>query len=392
MFIRKRAFLVVCLLMLAVGVFAQQTTVNPSQINPSQIDFSKVDLSGVHFYFQGPAQFYVTGLRYNGMVYSAVLDYDGKGTFSVKVPDQVTTAGKPLSIDLSGITLKLASNGVQLNDIGINGNAYTGTLSVTPQNNLVISNYSETGSLAAAAPSADLASLRSQVAALQSQLASVTSESKQKDQTIAGLRDQLASMPTGGAPVPSASDYPNVIVNGFAGGNGALGTWVVANNTLQQQNAGMHFAKYTANVPQQNLQYFYQFSGSATGSGWRGYGVHFLASGSKSADGYGYGSSYLVWVTRDPSNLQTGGTFVQLYRSYDDVHMVQVASKEIPGSIDQENTIGVAVDRAANTITVLANGNEIFRYRSVDNINSGNGIALRALGTVTFTQAQIRTK
>lgn len=431
----KRLFFLVFLVAAAVTGFAQQTAVNPSQINPSQIDFSMVDLSQTKFFFEGPAEFYVTGIRYNGTVYSAILDYNGGGSFSVRSPRIVTTAGKPQSIDLSNITMQVAPDGIWLHNNGVDGASFSGKLIVTPQNELVISDYAQTGFVATPVSALQdrVSTLQSSVDSLQSdigakdniiraldravlRLQEKTSSQSQtissllvqvvaKDETISTLRNQASSqsemisglrlqLQTAGrqAPAPSPADYPILLASGFAGGSGRLGVWRMVGDNLEQQNGTVLYAKYIAQIPQSRTQYYAQFSAHTSASGWSGYGAHILATGSKTANGYGFGSSYLIWVTYDPVHLQTAQTFVQLYRSYDDAHMVQLVSRAIASPIDRDNTIGVAVDRANNSIAVMANGKELFVYGPTEPIDSGDTIALRALGAVTFTSAQMRTK
>lgn len=391
-----KCFVVVALLTAgATAAFAKQVTVNPSNISPSQINLSKVNLSNAQFYFQGPAEFYVTGIGYKGVDYSAVLDYNGKGGFSVKPPNKVTTAGKPVSINLSGVSLQVSSNGIQLKNVGVDGQAFKGTLTLTPQNRLELTNYTETGRLSSSSqPSGQsmhkIAMLNGKVTALEQKVSSLKQAATQHKNKISSLRQQLASSSSSSA--PTASSYPTVIATGFSGGKGVYGNWKRSGNRLEQTNAGNLFAKYVAKVPQNATQYFYQFSGKATGSGWRGLGLHFLATNVKAANLYGYGKSYLLWVTRDPARLQTKKTFVQLYRSYDGVHMVKLISRPVSASIDQTNTYSVAVNRSTNTITVLLNGNKVFSYSPSQQIGTGTSVALRALGTVSFSSAQIRTK
>ncbi len=406
----RRYMFVVCLLTLAVGAFAQQTSIDLNTIDPSQLNLANADLSGMKFYFEGPMEIYATGLRYNGMLISAILNYDGKGNLTVKQLFQGQDfQGKRLAVDLSGVTVEPTADGVKLVNIGIDGADITATMKLASPTSLALApnGLVQTGTMASAAQAAgaqvsslqsQVSGLQSQVGSLQSQVSTLQGQVSDRDNTIASLQQKLSAAsgaPTAvpGSPMPpAASDYPNIVASGFGGGKSQLGTWVVSGNTLQQQNVSSLFAKYTASVPQYNMQYFYQFTGTAVGNGWRGYGAHILESGSSTANGYGYGDSYLIWVTRDQGNLQTDKTFVQLYRSYDDVHIVQIASQAIDSPISQSNTIGVAVDRANNTITVIANGKEVFKYQASGNISGGNGIALRALGTVSFSSAQIRTK
>lgn len=80
----------------------------------------------------------------------------------------------------------------------------------------------------------------------------------------------------------------------------------------------------------------YDFVATAKAAPWVGYGLHFFASGEKAANGYGLGSSYLVWITRDTTFYKTGAAFVQLYEATSDLNMTQLASAVIPDPIDSQ--------------------------------------------------------
>jgi uncharacterized coiled-coil DUF342 family protein len=518
---RKALLLLSVFLFCGVGAFAQQ--VNLQQIDPADVDMSQVDLSDMEFYFQGPVELYVSGVEYAGQSYAAILDYDGGSTFTIEVPQNVTTAGKPVALDLSQIEASMTQNGLRLQNVVANGYRYSGTVQFqSGQRNFVVTSVSRGGQMV----SDRVATLRDQLSQARSQLSQVRQERDNLQSTVGELEDEVASLEDeiaekderidtlaqeGGAQVEinrledeaaqlrnqlatarnqlqqarsnfrqrlnelqnelddmdgggmglsaselrqardamqqrldtleediagleddqpeaarlrqvrdnfqqqlnrisqqisnlqdgmgdqpqraTASDRLNrTIVSGFGRGSGRQGSWSMSGGTLRQTDGSQKFAKYVISQGQNSSELLYTFSGRATGSGWRGFGLHFLASGSDRASGYGYGTSYLVWVTRDPNNLQTEQTFVQLYRSYDDQRMVQLASKAIDGSITSANDFEVYVNRNNQQISVSANGELAFTMRVNNMIRSGSNVALRALGTVRFMNLEAMSR
>jgi hypothetical protein len=158
---------------------------------------------------------------------------------------------------------------------------------------------------------------------------------------------------------------------------------------VSQTDTGFRYAKFAIPVSQNAGEMLYTYSGRASGSGWRGYGLHFLASASSSSDGYGYGESYLIWVTRDVTHYQSPRTRVQLYRSFDDVHMVELVSMVVDRPIDGSNEIQVYVDRGSRTLAVSLNGEHLFSFQDSEFIRRGNGVAVRALGTATVRNLEV---
>jgi hypothetical protein len=100
-----------------------------------------------------------------------------------------------------------------------------------------------------------------------------------------------------------------------------------------------------------------------------------------------------VWLTRDKGYYKSDSTYVQLYRSYDDVTMVQIGSVAIPESISSELDTEVIYDRTKRTISVFVNGKKRLEQVVEDPIWSGDSVALRTLGAgVTFTRGYIKVK
>ncbi|MDA3939600.1 MAG: choice-of-anchor J domain-containing protein [Spirochaetia bacterium] len=167
------------------------------------------------------------------------------------------------------------------------------------------------------------------------------------------------------------------------------GDWEVTANGLIQDDASQYFAKYVIDAPQNETNLVYTFSGKASTEGWKGFGVHILASGSKTAQGYGYGQSYLIWVTKDPENTNSNSTFVQLYKSFSDSRMEQLVSKAIDRDISETVNVQVLVNHDLNTIVVIANGKPVIRFTDKNLIQSGNEIVIRALDKAVFTDGGV---
>jgi hypothetical protein len=430
------------------GLFAQE--VDLDQLSPSDVDLSKVNLDNVQFYFHGPMELYVSGVQYNGQSYAAVLDYDGGTTVDVKVPQRVTTQGKPNSVDLSNISVAMGEDGLILRNVVVNGDRYQGTIAYNPggePGRIVGANMTARG----VEGDGNVQQLRNRISELENQvselreerdsLQSQISEMEQQEgderlrtrieqlndqiaeqenliergrdriaeleadieeknnlidrgrDQIAELRSQLEEARAGEEPRRvTADDRLNTVLSGMARGTVGLGNWTRQGDRFAQTDSGQKFAKYVVSQRQDSSELLYSFTGRANGSGWRGYGLHFLASDYDSTDKYGLGSSYLVWVTRDPAAYQTDQTFVQLYKSFSDVHMVQVASKAIDSSITSSNDFEVYVNRNNNQISVSANGNHVFTVNDTQMYRSGSGMALRALGNAEFSSFTLKSR
>jgi hypothetical protein len=464
-FMRKLSVLV---LMLFIIVGTSVYSIDLSEVDASDIDFSEVDLSDVGIYFQGPITFYVNDVNYNGKSYAAILDYDGAGNFTIKVPDRVTTKGKPQSIDLTDVKVSFKNGKIHLDNVVVEGYSYSGYLDFSRKTKLVMD--TNTISAEKAKPSArpELASkvnnLKSQVSTLEDQIAQKDKMIKQKNQKIEDLQDEidnlaakLAGQPAksleiqevqqqlyalekelaekwqqisgkwqqvealyqeyapnvqkmynkvmsleGGVPAEAPAkregmqalvkDLDQTAHSGLSGGRVGAGEWSSSASRARQLDSDQNFAKYILNQSQYNNEYLYSFTGRSTGEGWVGYGLHFLASGSDSGKGYGFGNSYLVWITQDPGNLQTGKTFVQLYRSYNDVRMVQLANQAVSQSVKSELDIDVYVDRDMGRIMVAVNGDTELIYDEATGLDSGSAVAFRTLDTAEFSDFTIKTK
>ena len=147
-------------------------------------------------------------------------------------------------------------------------------------------------------------------------------------------------------------------------------------------------------VSQTSTETLYTIKAKADASGFVGYGLHFFASGDRRGDGYGFGSSYLVWLTRDPAYYGSDTTYLQAYGSFDDVEMLQVASIGVAAPIGMTNTTEVLYNKANGSVSVSVNGTEYisFTIPAMYRLRSCSKVALRALGKVTFSDLTVKTK
>ena len=124
-----------------------------------------------------------------------------------------------------------------------------------------------------------------------------------------------------------------------------------------------------------------------------GFGLHFCASGEDTGRGYGFGKSYLVWLTRDTSFYKSTRTYLQLYRSSDDVQMAQIASVSISDRIDSPVDVKVLYNREGKVVEVMVDGETKLIYEVETVIQRGDKVVLRTLGgPVVFTHLAVKTQ
>lgn len=441
----KKPILIFLLIALATVAFAQEIDID--EIDPTQIDFGEVDVSDAEFYFNGPIELYVTGLRYQDTVYSALMSYDGDTTIRLGVPDAATTRGKPQEIDLSAIRIEPTDVGIRLSGFIADGRRYNGVLTLQPSNDLELAGISPAAdagpgvqqlrrdirSLERAVDERDeeiasleeeIASLEStiesrdnrierlnrqiddlpeeeRVAELRSQVDELEDENESARDRIARLESQLASRTDRVStleervdnlrePWADAEDrLSETLVSGLGDGRAAGGSWNRNGGALVQSNDAALFAKYLWELDQGEDDLMYSFTGRATGSGWMGYGLHILADEFDSERGYGLGSSYLVWITFDPEHNRNRRTYVELYRSYDDVRMEYLAGAARGGDITTSHDVDVYVDRESSTIAILLDGTRVLEFRDDEMIATGSAVAARTLGTARITALRV---
>lgn len=401
------------LLCLALGFPAFSQAVDLGKVDLATLDLKQADLSRASVYFSGPVDLLVTNVYYKGVPYAALLKHDGTGRVEIAVPPTTSPMGMPAALDLSKIKFALTADGIQVSNIMADGFLVSGKLVPTRDLDLLVSPPIVLARPAAPPVAADAsAALRTQVSSLQRDLSAAQAAKTDADRKAAEANNRVtaleaqvraASASARPAPAAPAASAPLTAVDivravsrpvksGWAGGLPARGSWSTVGEALRQTSAGEKFAKYAMPVQQDTDELVYTFQGTGSTSAWSGYGLHFLGSGSKQNDMYGYGSSYLVWVTRDQGNTQSDKTFVQLYRSYDDIRMVQLASKAINESIGATLDITVYVNRRTGVVGVGVGTTPVIEFYDPSVIRSGTHVVGRALGQATMTNLKIMSR
>ncbi|MFW5786358.1 MAG: hypothetical protein ACOCYC_03865 [bacterium] len=396
--------------------------VDISEIEPRDLDPQLLDISEASFYFQGPLEIYVQDLVYDGHKYAAVLDYDGDREVRVEAPEDYGADMRPSAIDMSGVEIELKDDGsVTLTGAVINGFEYEAdlvyqdgrTLAATEGFDRLGPATSPQGvaaeridklqqELAQAQVDQDRAETQIEqlragnrpVAVLQDEVERLESRIEERDARIARLNNRVSELRVqlDDARNPTMPQLPRLVHSGFEGQSTSFGRWQSPERSMEQTDSEARFAKVIYPVEQDGSAFTYAVEASAPDSGWVGYGVHFLADGFNSARGYGLGRSYLLWVTRDPEHNQTDRGFVQLYQSFNDVHMIEVASAILPVSSFNELRATVHADTVSNEIEVYLDGQYAFTFPAADLADGAEAVALRALGPVTFTELSVRSR
>lgn len=416
-YVRKVMLVLLCLA-LAVGAFGQD--VDLSRVELADLDLTRADWSNASFYFAGPVDLLVRGIVYMGVEYAAVLQYDGMGTVRIAAPQNPSTEGLPFALDLSKVQLSVVEDGIVVSNVIADGYYFSGKLVPTPTLDLAVSPQITMGGVATVPDlRQEVAMLEGQLSAMRRAVTNLESAQRTTQSELSGARGELSSAQTelsaaqaqitslerqlsaARAAAPAAvvvdplavvAEVTRTVKTGFTGGSSVLGTWSLSGNQIRQTDADQFFAKHRIPVTQNANELVYMFRGSGQTRGWSGYGLHLLASGSADSRLYGHGTSYLVWVTRDPLNTQSDQTFVQLYRSYSDTHMVQVANYAVNQAMDRPMDLTVYVNRGEGRIIVGANGEFALTYVDPSMIRSGSEVVVRSLGPATLSALAVRSR
>jgi len=182
--------------------------------------------------------------------------------------------------------------------------------------------------------------------------------------------------------------FTKKILSGFEGGKSEMGSWLVKNGVLQQENKREFFSRYTLPLVQKGTTLLYSFSLKSTGKDWVGAGLHLYATDSPKR-GYGHGNSLLVWFTRDPDYYGNKHTYLQLYKSDDDVAMGRVLDAAIEEGIDTELKVEILYQPQDEYITMTVNGVEKVRYKTWFGVDEGVEVAFRTLDSAEFKNLEV---
>ena len=368
------------------------------------IDMDDLDLSKAEMSLAGPDRIYVTNIYYSGVRLSVLLKYNGEYGATIYGPWFDDDKFLYDSFEFGYASLeKTGTDTLLISDLILGGAGYTGTFAY---DGVVTLNY-KNGWTSEKPLTADqrVAEVENQLALVQKRYEEQLKVTKELYNTETdGLKAELAaalkaatdagvSVATVEAVVATASLPTFLAHSGFTGGRSLMGDWTVDSSKITQTDAGQFFAKFQIPLAQSASQTLYSFTAKAAGSGYSGYGLHFFASNDKTGEGYGFGKSYLVWVTSDPDFYKTSAPYIQIYESFNDGRMVPLASAAVSSTINRSNTTKVLYNKATGLIEVAVNGVNYLSFEVDTPIRSGDKMALRALGgPVTFTDLSVRTK
>jgi len=236
------------------------------------------------------------------------------------------------------------------------------------------------------AAGADVESLKKQIVDLQSKNEALMVERQDIERK---LREAFLKS---GFIATMKPDFSKTVLSGFSSGRSVQGTWRNKGGILTQSDQKQYFSRFALPLVQKKETLLYRFTVKATGKGWVGEGLHFFAENRASKKGYGHGDSLLIWLTRDPKTYGNNTTYLQLYRSDDDVAMGRVLSAAIPEAISGELNVEVLYQPIEEYVTVAINGVEKIRYKTWFGVADGVEIALRTLNTASFSNLQVLSK
>ncbi len=216
------------------------------------------------------------------------------------------------------------------------------------------------------------------------------------EETKAELERALADAKAAGAVVPSparaaaggylsgwaidASRFARRLRSGFDGSSSRLGSWRISGETASQTDPSQYFSRLEMPLAQGEAATLYRFKARSTGDGWVGIGLHLYVEDVKKRRGYGEGKSLLVWFTRDRAARGDDATYLQLYRSDDDVVMERMFDAELSDGIERWRSVEVLYDPAAEYIAVSVDGVLRVVYKTFFGRDSGATVSLRTLG------------
>jgi hypothetical protein len=414
----RKILIVLCMVFVTASVFAQG------------IDVSKIDLSNARMSLAGKDRIYIANIYYQGARLSVLLESDG--AYGAIIYGPWFDDDKLLQDDYEFGHASLRIQGddtLIISDIVLGGQGYSGRFKYDGVNTITYNaawqtetpiaaemqvadlkeqlqntrkRYEEQLRAVGVVSELELGEVQNELAAAKSandvaasNLAAAKSagdaKARELERELAAVR-KAAESAGADVSVVTADTLPSrARLSGFSSSRAVSGSWTAGSTRAAQNDANAYYAKLRIPLAQSARETLYSFDARATGTGYVGYGLHFFVSGEVYGAGYGYGRSYLVWLTRDPGYYGTDDTYVQLYRSDDDVAMFQMASATIADSITSANSTDVLYDPSTGRITVSVNGTEYLSAQVKSPIRSGSSIALRALGTAVFTDLTVKT-
>ncbi len=350
------------------------SAVSAQTIDPNLIDASRAKVS-----IAGPDKVYVRSISYAGESLSGLLVYNGKDGATIYGPYFAEDKYLQDDVELGYVKFKIEQGGtVLISDILVGKDlAYSGRVQWDGGDTVRLLSYWV---------SKPPLTKEEEIATLQRRVKTLEQREPEKV-TVERVVEKVA--PAKVEELPSRT-----VFSGFTGGNALTGKWTASSSSARQTDTKHLYAKYILPVNQNQTETLYSFKAKLSGEGWIGYGLHFFATGDRQGDKYGFGQSFLVWLTRDPFYYRNDRTYLQIYRSYNDITMIEVASVSIPESIHSTLAVDVYYDKSSNLIAAYVNGSKKLEFKEVDPaLRSGNKVAFRTLGgEVEFSGFTIKTR
>jgi hypothetical protein len=213
----------------------------------------------------------------------------------------------------------------------------------------------------------------------------------------------LGGAPAFGKRLPDdadASGYERIVVSapepthpvldlGAAGIRVASGSWSRKDTSAAMTDPKSMYAKLVIPTPGIQGPVAYEFKARAEGTGWVGFGIHIYGKGTWKMSSYGGGDSLLVWITSDPKTFGDAAPHLQVYRSYGEVAMKNLASVRLEGSAFDLRDYRIEYDPVAGTLAVLVDGVSSLEIAQLKDSPESDYIALRALDLAEFSDIRI---
>ncbi|MFH2113255.1 MAG: hypothetical protein ABIJ86_01950 [Spirochaetota bacterium] len=185
--------------------------------------------------------------------------------------------------------------------------------------------------------------------------------------------------------------FTKVIRSDLSDSVARMGSWVIQGAGARQTDASQYFSRLELPLAQDGKPLLYSFKARATGAGWVGLGLHFFVEDVVKRRGYGEGKSLLVWFTRDQVARGVDTTYLQLYRSDNDVVMERMFDAAIGDSMIIWRKVDIVYDPVAEYVAVSVDGVLRIVYKTFFGRTSGATMALRTLGGgVEFADFSVR--
>lgn len=385
---KKLIILMGILLLMAVSVVMAQ------EIDPNRLDLSQAKVT-----IAGPDEAYIRSIWYEGDELSVKFKYDGATGAVVYGPYYAEDKYLLDDYEMGYVDLEVVGRDrIQISNVRISDElAYSGIIQWVGGPDLELVSYWE-----------DVPPKTSEewIDELNGEIYVLNEKLREQNKQISALKEghstkvaslnreirELRAKAAAAVGVPEKPALPERIVySGFRGGKAFLGDWKVSPAAVRQVDPNQMYAKYSFSLTQSEPVTLFGFTARATDVDRIGYGLHFFASGEKTGSGYGFGSSFLVWLTKDTTFYKSDKIYVQLYSSSDDVKMVQVASVSIPERIDSSLNTEVLYNRSESTISVYVNGEKRIDYKVQLPLRRGDSLVLRTLGaTVEFGDLYVK--